>query len=244
MTIDFHQHPIDDVSAHMSKHQIDVSVLLPVGQAGREKARQMLVQAPEKYVLFSWVNVENIQESIGQIEYEAQELSSRGIKFQPLIQHFYPNDRRMYLLYEKCEELGLVVLFHAGIVAFYKEHGIPHLSKYTNPLCIDDIAFAFPELNIVIAHMGGNYSYEALLVAEKHENVYLDTAYLPFFCRRLLPRVTPLDLIQRAIQVLGPERVLYGGEGLMPSVIEESSLATKEKKLILHENAERLLMQG
>jgi len=89
--------------------------------------------------------------------------------------------------------------------------------------------------------MGGNYSYEALVTAEKHENVYLETAFLQVFCERSLPRVEPIDVIKRGVKFLGAERVLYGFEGLSPKVILESDLANDAKEKILSLNAKRLL---
>ena len=46
MIIDFHQHPGDSVSSHMADHGIDMSVLLPVGQDGRQKIKKMIQEDP------------------------------------------------------------------------------------------------------------------------------------------------------------------------------------------------------
>ncbi len=72
-----------------------------------------------------------------------------------------------------------LLTFHIGIVKldFKRQLGRPMLS---HPLPLDAVAFDFPELKICIAHMGGNYLYTALTLAEKHEHVYLDTAFLGF----------------------------------------------------------------
>ena len=215
-------------------------MLLPVGKEAVSTIQKMIKESPGKYVPFFWIDVENIEQSIEELEAAVEEWGCKGIKFQTLLQHRYPNDRILYPVYEKALELGLVVLFHSGAVAFTQEFGIPHITKYAHPLHVDEVAFDFPEMPIIIAHMGGNYFYEALMMAEKHDNISFDTAYLPFFCKRMLPDVKPIQMIQRGVEILGPERILYGYEGLPPSVIQESELPEESKRLILGMNAARL----
>ncbi|MFP4058160.1 MAG: amidohydrolase family protein [Candidatus Brocadiia bacterium] len=240
MVVDCHQHPHDSVPEVMAEHGFDVSVLLPVGGEALARARKMAEEAPEKYVPFFWIDVSDIERSVGELEAAAGQWGCKGVKFQLLLQHLYANDRRLYPVYEKCSELGLAVTFHTGAVAFTREFAIPHRTKYAHPLPADDVAFDFPELRIILAHMGGNWHYEALIVAEKHENVFLDTAYLPFFCERMLPQVTAGQLIERALRVLGAERVLYAYEGLAPAAVRELDIPEGAKRLILGGNAARL----
>ena len=66
-------------------------------------------------------------------------------------------------------------------------------------------------------------------------------AFLPFFCARMLPSVRPDELIVRAARIAGAEKVLYGCEGLPPNAVCDSDLSDDEKRLILGENALRLL---
>ena len=241
MIIDSHQHPMPEAPQVMADFGIDISVLLPVGPGAFDKARAMLEHAPDKYVTFFWVDIDDISRSLSDLELAVGEVGVRGIKFQPLLQHFRASERRMYPVYEKCLDLGLAVLFHTGAVAFYQEYGIPHLTEYGHPMPVDQVAYDFPDLPVILAHLGGNYFYEAMILAEKHDNIYLDTAYLPFYCRRLLPDVTPIQMITRAAEIVGFERILYGCEGLSPEVIQNSDLSDDAKKAILGGNAARLL---
>jgi len=126
-------------------------------------------------------------------------------------------------------------------LGFKHELGAPMLARYVDPVPIDQVAFDFPDLKLCIAHMGGNYHYQALILAKKHDNVYLDTAFLPFFCRRMLPPIAPEELIAHAAHIAGAEKVLYGSEGLWPHAVVHTDLTEDEKGLILGENALRLL---
>src|SRR5207247_1343232 len=42
------------------------------------------------------------------------ELGLKGVKLHPSLQAFAPNEERHWPLYEKCQDLGLIVLFHTG----------------------------------------------------------------------------------------------------------------------------------
>jgi len=234
--IDFHQHPYAGVHEFMAQHHINVSVLLP-GRGGNETVLAWARKWPEMFVPFYWVeDLEDTERAADDLEAAVTERGHKGIKFQPLVQRFRMNERRMWPIYARAQKLGIPVLFHTGVVGFRD-----HLAEYASPVYIDEMAEEFGDLKIVIAHMGGNYHYEALVIAEKHANVYLDTAYLHFFCRRMLPKIEPIDLIKRAVEFAGPMKVLYAFEGTPPSLILEADLEFEHKKRILWQNARELL---
>jgi len=242
--VNFHEHPSDAVWQRHREMGISMSVLLPVGADGLARAVAMAREHPDQCVPFYWVDPDgDLREEPARLRRAVTEWGVRGIKFQPMDQHWHADDRRLYPIYEVCAELGLVCTWHAGVVnlPFKYELGVPMLARYVNPLPIDQVAFDLPEFKLCIAHMGGNYHYEALILAEKHEHVYLDTAFLPFFCARLLPRVSPEELIQRAVRFAGVHKVLYGSEGLWPQTVLQMDLSDADKRLILGGNALRLL---
>jgi len=244
MIINFHEHPNKWVEENMRENKIDKSVLLSVGVDAVECAHKMAKESPSKYIPFFWIEMEDISISVQELEKTVKEFNFKGVKFQPLTQHFFPDERKMYPIYEKCVELNIPITFHTGIVALgYKiELGRPFINKYGDTIFgIDRVAYDFPNLKIVIAHMGGNFFYKALVTAEKHENIFMDTAFLPFFCKRMLPEITPLQMIKKAIQIIGAKRILYGYEGFPPSVIIESDIKEEDKEAILSENAKRVL---
>jgi len=72
---------------------------------------------------------------------------------------------------------------------------------------------------------------------KKHENISLDTAYLSFFCDRFIPHIAPFKLIQHAVRLVGPLKVLYGWERTDPRIILEADIPERSKELIMHENA-------
>ncbi len=165
----------------------------------------------------------------------------RGFKFHPNTQAFWPNDRTFYPLYEVIAEAGLIALFHSGqtgIGAGMPAGGGVRL-KYSNPICVDDVAADFPELNIILAHPSFPWQDEALAVATHKPNVYIDlSGWSPKYFPEILVRYT---------NTLLKDKMLFGSD--YPLITPDRWLADFEKlpireevrPLVLKDNAARLL---
>ena len=106
-----------------------------------------------------------------------KELGLVGIgELNPARQHFYPNARRFYPLWEAAAELGLPVLFHGGYAAAGSgtRGGGGVKLKYANPLHLDDVAADLPDLTIICAHPSWPWESEALAVTLHKRNVLMD----------------------------------------------------------------------
>lgn len=99
----------------------------------------------------------------------------KGLKLWPSYQHFYPNERRLYPLYEAAQHLEIPILFHVGTSVFKGTK-----LKYCDPIYLDDVAVDFPHLNLIMAHAGRGFWYEqAFTLAMLHKNVFLEISGLP-----------------------------------------------------------------
>ena len=165
----------------------------------------------------------------------------RGFKFHPNTQAFWPNDTTFYALYEVIAEAGLIALFHSGttgIGAGMPGGGGVHL-KYSNPMCVDDVAVDFPDLRIILAHPSFPWQDEALAVAVHKPNVYIDLSGWS-------PKYFPPNLVQYTNTLL-KNKMLFGSD--FPLITPERWLADFEKldikdevrPLVIKENAARLL---
>jgi len=67
--------------------------------------------------------------------------------------------------------LEMPILIHTGIT-FSNRFPV----KYNQPLPLDDVARKFPKLRICLAHLGWPWVWDAVTVAIRNPNVYLDTA--------------------------------------------------------------------
>jgi predicted TIM-barrel fold metal-dependent hydrolase len=101
------------------------------------------------------------------------ELGLKGIKLGPNYQQFDPLSTEAKALYRRAEARGVPILFHQGTspVRFAP-------IKYAYPLLMDEIAMQFPELRIVMAHMGHPWVRETVVTIRKHPNLYADISAL------------------------------------------------------------------
>jgi len=103
------------------------------------------------------------------------DLGLAGIKLAPMYAGFDPTDHKLDELYRRAERLGMPVLFHFG-TTFCAAAPL----DYARPGLADEIARRFPELRIVIAHLGHPWEGEALVTARKHPHVYCDISALHY----------------------------------------------------------------
>jgi uncharacterized protein len=165
----------------------------------------------------------------------------RGFKFHPNTQAFWPNDRDFYPLFDVIAEAGLIALFHSGqtgIGAGMPGGGGVRL-KYSNPMCVDDVAADFPELSIILAHPSFPWQDEALAVATHKPNVYIDlSGWSPKYFPEILVRYT---------NTLLKDKMLFGSD--FPLITPDRWLSDFEKlpiredvrPRVLKDNAARLL---
>lgn len=92
----------------------------------------------------------------------------KGVGMEPglLPTPMYPNDRRIYPIYEKCEQAGIPLLLMGG-------GGNGPDASYSLPAVVDQIAADFPKLTIINTHGGYPWVTEILFVAYRRPNLYI-----------------------------------------------------------------------
>jgi len=84
------------------------------------------------------------------------------VKFSSV--HVPANSRLAEKIFREIDDLGVLPVLHSD------------WSNWTNPSIIGDLMQSFPEVKTVMQHFGLSQSHEALSVARKHENIYVDTS--------------------------------------------------------------------
>lgn len=123
---------------------------------------------PEKLV--GWASVDpNEPDCVEQLIYCVKELGLRGLKLGPVYQHFDPMDRKHWPLFAKCQELDLPIMWHQG-TTFPSRARL----KWGLPLQLEDIAMDFPDLRMIVAHLGHPWEEDLVVLIRKCPNVYTD----------------------------------------------------------------------
>jgi predicted TIM-barrel fold metal-dependent hydrolase len=81
----------------------------------------------------------------------------------------------MMKVYKFCQSHHLPILIHQG-TTFVRTGPL----RYALPLQLDEIAIEFPELKMIIAHLGHPWIAETLVVIRKHPNLYSDISALHY----------------------------------------------------------------
>ena len=158
---------------------VDVSVAFSIAcdrtrvdRALNDDVAAFVAAAPDRRIGFLSVHpeVDGVED---EIERCRNELGLKGIKLGPNYQIFDPLAPSALRIYTLAERLGLPILFHQG-ASPVREAPL----KYAYPLLMDEIAMRFPELRIVMAHLGHPWQRETIVTIRKHPHVYADVSAL------------------------------------------------------------------
>ena len=230
--------------AQMDEAGISQSVLFaceaPIVFSSNEYVASFCRQYPDKFIGFASANPHR-PDAVDVIERAIVDMGMKGIKLHPPLQNFYPNDNKVFPLYEKAVELNVPIVFHIGTTPF---GSLVRLDQ-ANPILLDEVACAFPDLRIMLTHLGTLWHNEAFMVTEKNPNVYIDTAAYLYEIPNLL---TP-DLVAR----IGEDKIIFGTDYPMPfgnkthrmkdfvDCIKRLELSDEVKEKIFWRNFESLL---
>jgi predicted TIM-barrel fold metal-dependent hydrolase len=152
-------------------------------------------------------------------------LGFKGLKLHPVTTIAHPAGEDTLRLIRVAAEHRAPTLFHCGD------------EPLTTPLSVARAAAACPEATIILGHMGGYFHVdEAIAVAERYENIVLETSAMPY-----------PEKIRQAVTRIGATRVLYASDGpaCSPRIEVEkvrlARLAPEAERLVFAENALRLL---
>lgn len=190
-------------------------------------------------------DAENWHEELGRIA----QAGLKGIKIHPVYQHVDIDDIRFLRILERCGELGLMVVMHAG-----DDIGFPGEIRCTPQMIASALRQTGP-IKLVAAHMGGWRNWEQVAEHLLNTSVYLDTAFS-------LGDITPLEagyyspeelrmLCAEAfcslIHTFGSRRILFGTDSPWDDqhksvqALQSLPLSTQERANIFSLNARQLL---
>ena len=84
------------------------------------------------------------------------------------------NSHAFFPLWEQALECNMPVLFHTGVVACQESAGELISSWDMHPMRIEPITREFPDLRVIIAHLGVHWNDSAAELARMRPNVYVD----------------------------------------------------------------------
>jgi len=126
----------------------------------------------------------------------------RGIKLHPVAQGFLPDDERMHPIYQTCSDAGLVVLSHSG--PGHHNHASAMPSEFV------PVLERWPDLRLVLAHLGGGSWQETEEVAASFPRVVFDLSEIIEWTGA--PNAPSAAELVALIRNIGVERVMLGSD--------------------------------
>jgi predicted TIM-barrel fold metal-dependent hydrolase len=124
---------------------------------------------PDRFIPFAGIDVLKGMEGVRDLERWVRDRGFRGLSLRPFMTGLEADDRRHYPLYSKCVELDIPVSIHTSA-----NWTTVSVSDLGHPRHIDVVAADFPELKVIMSHAGYPWVLEAVLLAWKYPNVYLE----------------------------------------------------------------------
>jgi len=184
-------------------------------------------EAEGRIIGFVRVNPHLGENALDSIRWAVEEEGFRGVKVHPRNEAFAINSEELaYPIADLAARLRVPLLIHTGD---------PDTYGFAQPTLVGDLADAFPDLTLIVGHMGKRLYEDAILVARWFENVILETSFRS-------PRQ-----IARAISRVGADRVVYGSDmpfGMMEvekMKIDLCGIGDEEREMVLGGNMARIL---
>jgi predicted TIM-barrel fold metal-dependent hydrolase len=173
---------VDRLLEMMAAGPVDMSVALPIDYNLIEAARIGIEEyndwafsttAPysDKIVPFVGVDPQRGQTAIDLVDRCVKKYNALGVKVYPAT-GWYPNEDRIDAFWKAVNEHDLAVVTHAGAAWG------PLDDKYTRPSFYDRVLDRYPDIKVVIAHLGGKYREETFELCRKYPNCYTDISAL------------------------------------------------------------------
>lgn len=219
-------------AANVSKSLISAWVAPRNVMISNDEVAQFVSEYPQRLIGIGSVDISKPMQAVAEVKRCVHELGFKGIRVLPWLWERPPTDRLFYPIYTACCDLGIPFCTQIG-------HTGPLMSSEVGrPIYIDRVALDFPDLVIVGGHIGYPWTEEAIAVATKHVNFYIDTS--AYTVKRYPPELV------RYMKTNGKEKVLFGTNYPMItpvkalSSLEDLGLSPDTEALFLGGNAQRV----
>ena len=233
---------LDEIVADMDEHNVERAVITGrdsettyCSKSNNASVIEFVSKYPEKFVGFAGLDPHKGMAAIAELKQAVAEYGLKGAAIDPYLAQIYANDAKYYPIYAKCCELNIPIVITTGPATLVPNAVIDHVA----PRYIDFVARDFPELKIVISHGGYPWVNEAIFVAQRNANVYLDISEY-----EQLPQS---EAYVQAANTVIPDKLLYASAH--PFVDFKDALKTYKKlpftdevrQKVMYDNAARVL---
>ena len=127
---------------------------------------------PEKIVGFAYADPRRADVMEG-VRHAIEDLGLKGIKFGPIYNGVALSDPRLVPVYEYCQRNNIPLTMHMG-TTFARNAPV----DMGRAIHVEPIALKYPDLTMIMAHMGHPWYSDCIAVARKQPNVFCEVSAL------------------------------------------------------------------
>jgi len=131
----------------------------------------------------------------------------------PAMHHYSLDDKSVNDIFELAAYYDCATFVHCGALSIGVRKKIGLRSTFDiqrgNPLALIPVASRFPTVPVIVPHFGAGFFRELLMASDLCPNIYTDTSSSNSWIK-LTPTLSLVDVFRSTLDVLGPERILFG----------------------------------
>jgi len=233
---------VEEVVADLDQHGVERAVITGRdcettygAKSNNDSVIEFVKKFPNKFFGFVGLDPHKGMNAVYELRAAVNDLGMRGAAVDPYLAQIYANDAKYYPIYAKCCELNVPIVFTTGPATLVPGAIIDHVA----PRYIDFVARDFPDLKIIISHGGYPWVNEAIIVAQRNRNVYIEISEF---------ESSPMsEAYVQAANTMISDKILYASAH--PFVDFRQALETYDKlpftpevrRKVMHDNAAKLL---
>ena len=219
----------EELVQQMDACEIEKTVLCSTGSDDNFRTKGAMEAYPNRFWALVYANPLEGEKSVQEIYDLVQNKGFSGIKLNPLRHAYVADAECLDPIMEAAKDLHIPVFIHSG-----------H-APYALPWSIALLAERFPDVNIVMIHMGhghGVYIDAALKMARRYSNLYLEMSGMPMNSK-----------IKEAYKTVGNDRIFFGTDAPFhhPTIemqkVLTSGLTEQEMEDVFYNNLQKFMAQ-
>lgn len=233
---------VEEVVADLDSHGVERAVITGRdcettygAKSNNESVLEFVKKFPNKFFGFVGLDPHKGMKAVYELKASVQDIGMHGAAVDPYLAQIYANDAKYYPIYAKCCELDVPIVFTTGPATLVPGAIIDHVA----PRYIDFVARDFPDLKIVISHGGYPWVNEAIIVAQRNRNVYIELSEYEF---------SPMsEAYVQAANTMIADKILYASAHPFVdfrdalNTYKQLSFKPEVRQKIMYDNAAKLL---
>lgn len=189
---------VPETLAMMDELGVEKALLMSDADAPSRHVLTFPEAAPERFRLAAKIDPRRGMPALRELTAYARSAPVASVCVTPFTVGLPPSDRVYFPLYATCIELGLPISLTTGIP------GPPAPASVQDPLHLDEVCLAFPELTLVMAHGADPWWNVGIRLMLKYRGLHLMTS-------AYLPKYLPPELLH-FMRTRGRERVIFASD--------------------------------